>query len=90
MYWPDELPIGAGKAADLVNQKSGRRKYHGKYELVASNDLQVLDVLSLAGKADVSQYLEEEEDVPIGTKMYWRQTFNRETQELSVSNELSQ
>lgn len=45
--------------------------------------MEVLDVLSFAGKADISQYLEE--DDAISTKLYWRQTFCRQTQELSVS-----
>lgn len=46
--------------------------------------MEVLDVLSFAGKADVYQW--EEEDDNLTSKLYWRQTFNRETQELSVSN----
>jgi hypothetical protein len=45
--------------------------------------MEVLDVLSFAGKADVYQW--EEEDDNLTSKLYWRQTFCRETQELSVS-----
>lgn len=41
-------------------------------------------MLSFAGKADVYQW--EEEDDNLTSKLYWRQTFCRETQELSVSN----
>lgn len=40
-------------------------------------------MLSFAGKADVYQW--EEEDDNLTSKLYWRQTFCRETQELSVS-----
>lgn len=77
MYWPEELPGLKGK------REPGAQGYHGKFELVASNYMEVLDVLSFAGKADVSQYLEE--DDAITSRLYWRQTFCRETQELSVS-----
>jgi hypothetical protein len=83
MYWPEELPAVPGRPADLVHKDSGARKYHGNFELVASNYMEVLDVLSFAGKADVSHWLEEDDQ--ISTKLYWRQTFCRETQELSVS-----
>jgi hypothetical protein len=51
--------------------------------LIASNYMEVLDVLSFAGKADVVQW--DEVDDNLTSKLYWRQTFNRETQELSVS-----
>lgn len=46
--------------------------------------MEVLDVLSFAGKADVYQW--DEEDDNLQSKLYWRQTFCRETQELSVSD----
>ena len=76
LYWPEELPGLKGR------REPGAQPYHGKNELVASNYMDVLDVLSFAGKADVSHFLEE--DDAIATKLYWRQTFCRETQELSV------
>jgi hypothetical protein len=82
MYWPEELPPTKTKAPDAVSALSGKRTYHGETELIASNYMEVLDVLSFAGKAEVSQYLEEDDNVP--SKLYWRQTFCRETQELSV------
>jgi hypothetical protein len=83
MYWPEELPPPRTKASDTVNTTSGQRKYHGSHELIASNYMEVLDVLSFAGKADVFQW--DEEDDNLQHKLYWRQTFCRETQELSVS-----
>jgi hypothetical protein len=83
MYWPEELPAPRTKAPDTVNTISGQRKYHGSHELIASNYMEVLDVLSFAGKADVVQW--DEVDDNLTSKLYWRQTFNRETQELSVS-----
>jgi hypothetical protein len=85
MYWPEELPPPPpkSKASDLVDPQGGKRTYHGSHELVASNYMEVLDVLSFAGKADVFHWLEEDDNVP--SKIYWRQTYCRETQELSVS-----
>lgn len=83
MYWPEELPPPRTKTADTINSTSGQRKYHGGHELIASNYMEVLDVLSFAGKADVIQWDEKDDDIK--SKLYWRQTFCRETQELSVS-----
>lgn len=82
MYWPEELPAPRVKAPDTVNSQSGKRTYHGSHELIASNLMEVLDVLTFAGKADVFQW--DEEDDNLQHKLYWRQTINRETQELSV------
>jgi hypothetical protein len=87
MYWADELPAPKTKQPDQVTALGGKRTYHGKHELIASNYMEVLDVLSFAGKADVVQW--EEEDDNIQSKLYWRQTFCRETQELSVRHPLS-
>jgi len=84
MYWPEELPPPKTKVSDTVNSASGQRKYHGSHELIASNYMEVLDVLSFAGKAEVYHW--EEEDDNLQHKLYWRQTFCRETQELSVSS----
>lgn len=84
LYWPTEIPIPTVKSADLLNAKSGKRKYHGANELVASNYLEVLDVLSFAGKADVFYWDEEDENVTGTQQLFWRQTYCRQTQELSV------
>lgn len=40
-------------------------------------------MLTFAGKAEVGHWLEEDDNLQ--HKLYWRQTFCRETQELSVS-----
>ncbi|KFZ24926.1 hypothetical protein V502_00603 [Pseudogymnoascus sp. VKM F-4520 (FW-2644)] len=71
MYWPDELR-GAHMGAETP--KSGRRWYHGKHELVASNHLDVLDVTSMAGHAPVAQWFEDDDD-NTQDGFYWRQTF---------------
>lgn len=80
LYWPDELVnVRVGTEAP----KSGRRWYHGKHELVASNHLDVEDVTSMAGHAAVAQWLEEDDD-KIQEGLYWRQTFDIMTGKLSV------
>ena len=83
LYWPDELPAPKKPSPDQITPHGGKRTYHGSHELVASNHMDVLDVLSFAGKADVGHWLEEDDNLPY--KLYWRQTLSRETQELSVS-----
>jgi hypothetical protein len=85
MYWPDELPKPRKPSPDQVDKSGGKRTYHGTYELVASNYLEVLDVLSFAGKADVQQWDEDKDGDQIRSQLYWRQTFSRETHALSVS-----
>lgn len=82
MYWADELPPPKVRAPDQVSALGGKRTYHGKHELIASNYMEVLDVLSFAGKAEVVEWREEDDNIQ--SKLYWRQTFCRETQELSV------
>ncbi|KAF8866459.1 hypothetical protein BDZ45DRAFT_272798 [Acephala macrosclerotiorum] len=81
MYWAEELPAPAVKAPDQLTKESGKRRYHGSHELIASNYMDVLDVLSFAGKAEVHHWLEEDDNLQ--HKLYWRQTFCRETQALS-------
>lgn len=71
MYWPDELPGGA-------------RDYHGKHELIASNHMEIIDAMTVAGKANVSHWLEKDEEKVLDA-LYWRQTFSLHGQSLSVS-----
>ncbi|KAG9246669.1 hypothetical protein BJ878DRAFT_416463 [Calycina marina] len=85
MYWREELPPPSVKMPDMAYPNSGQRKYHGKHELIASNYMEVLDVLSFAGKADVYHW--QEEDDQLHSKLYWRQTLNRATKELSSIRE---
>ncbi|KAF7934799.1 uncharacterized protein EAE98_002844 [Botrytis deweyae] len=86
MYWPEELPATA-KAAGETSASSGRRKYHGNSELIASNYLDVVDVLTFAGKLDVERFSEDLDDYAVSdpdpSKCYWRQTFCQATQRLS-------
>ena len=71
MYWPDELP-------------RGREYYHGRSELVGSNHLEIIDAMTVSEKAQVT-ILEESEDSPAATGLYWRQKFDFVTKKLAVS-----
>lgn len=80
MYSPDELP----RLRDQGVTASGRRSYHGKDELVASNAMEVLDVSTFGGKANVVQWMEEDEESGLAG-FYWRQTYDfRKGGQLSV------
>ena len=71
MYWPSELPAGP-------------EHYHGKNELVASNHMEVIDAMTVSGKAEV-MHLIEKDDAPTVTGLYWRQKFDFLTRKVSVS-----
>ncbi|KAI9698395.1 MAG: hypothetical protein M1836_003975 [Candelina mexicana] len=62
LYWPDELP-------------GGRQKYHGKHELIASNHMEIIDAMTVAGRAEVHHWLENDGD-DVLTSLYWRQTYH--------------
>ncbi|CAG8980930.1 hypothetical protein HYALB_00003789 [Hymenoscyphus albidus] len=88
LYWPEELPPPAKRSLDQVSPKGGKCQYHGAQELVASNYLDILDVLIFAGKADVVEWDEAGDYISAGErKYYWRQTFCRQTQALSKIRE---
>lgn len=70
-YWPNELPMGS-------------QSYHGKDELIVSNQMEIIDAMTVASKASVSHWLEKDEEKVLDA-LYWRQTFNFQTQTLSVS-----
>ncbi|KAJ3495911.1 hypothetical protein NLG97_g3047 [Lecanicillium saksenae] len=69
MYSPNELP-------------GGRRPYHGTNEVIASNHLDVINVLSIVGHAKVSHWIEADDDEVIDG-LYWRQAFDCRTTQLS-------
>ncbi|RPB14315.1 hypothetical protein P167DRAFT_503589 [Morchella conica CCBAS932] len=62
LYWPEELP-------------GGRAPYHGKKELIASNHMEIIDAMTVSGRANVKHWLEldDEEDLP---DLFWRQKFD--------------
>ncbi|CUS10541.1 unnamed protein product [Tuber aestivum] len=68
LYWPEELP-------------GGRQPYHGAKEIIASNHMEIIDAMTVSGRATVKHWMEldEEEDLP---DLFWRQKFDYPTQTL--------
>ncbi|KAL7940076.1 hypothetical protein V8C42DRAFT_364396 [Trichoderma barbatum] len=79
MYWPAELPLGT---LDGKRQIAGRQLYHGQHELVASNHMDIINVVSVVMGVNVKQWIESNDD-DIQESLYWRQAFNCRTSELS-------
>ncbi|KAI0175980.1 hypothetical protein GGR52DRAFT_339143 [Hypoxylon sp. FL1284] len=79
MYWPDELPAGTQDGKRLVQ---GRQWYHGANELIASNHMDVINVVSVTAAATVNQWDETNEE-EVQDALYWRQAFDARSMELS-------
>ncbi|KAL7904211.1 hypothetical protein GGI35DRAFT_205515 [Trichoderma velutinum] len=78
MYSPDDLPrvtVGGGKFV------SGRQRYHGEKELIASNHRDVIDFKSVENHATVHPW--ELDDSGIQNGRHWRQALNCLTWQLS-------
>ena len=71
MYWPEELPMS-------------RQSYHGASELVASNDMVIIDAMTIADRAVVSRIAETEDNAPPMEGLYWRQNYDILEHTLSV------
>ncbi|KAI0136222.1 hypothetical protein BJ170DRAFT_677102 [Xylariales sp. AK1849] len=79
MYWPDELPEGTQDGKRLV---ASRQPYHGINELIASNHMDVINVVSVTASAIVNQWDEQNEE-EVQSALYWRQAIDVRTMELS-------
>ncbi|KAI8628033.1 hypothetical protein F5Y19DRAFT_465372 [Xylariaceae sp. FL1651] len=79
MYWPDELPPGTQEGKKSIQ---GRQSYHGQNELIASNHMDVINVVSVTAQATVNQWDETNED-EVQQALYWRQAFDVRSMELS-------
>ncbi|KAG6008876.1 hypothetical protein E4U21_003687 [Claviceps maximensis] len=79
MYSPDELPPGTVDGNKTI---AGRQPYHGQNELIASNHMDVINVVSVAMKATVHQWIESDDD-EVQDALYWRQAFNFRTSQVS-------
>lgn len=75
---PTELPVG-------------EKPYHGKHELIASNEMAIIDAMTVNGGLDVVYWDEEKDDeaMPDPDVYFWRQTYDRRTGALSVSMQSS-
>ncbi|TQV95851.1 Bromo adjacent region [Cordyceps javanica] len=79
MYSPDELP-----AATMSGKKTpaGRQPHHGMNELIASNHMDIINVVSVVQHARVNQWIESDEE-EIQDALYWRQALECQTSQLS-------
>ncbi|EXL65210.1 hypothetical protein FOPG_18555 [Fusarium oxysporum f. sp. conglutinans race 2 54008] len=80
MYWPYELPPGT---LDRKKSVQGRQPYHGAKELIASNHMDIINVVSVTGPVTVNQWIESD-DEEITDELYWRQAYDCRTLELST------
>ena len=72
LYRPEEIP-------------GGRQPYHGRRELIASNHMEIVDALRCIKPVDVLHWLDDVESEVPKAGMYWRQSYNTMTGEISVS-----
>ncbi|KAG7413236.1 Chromatin remodeling protein SHL [Fusarium oxysporum f. sp. raphani] len=79
MYWPDELPA---KTVDGKKEVQGRQPYHGVNELIASNHMDIINVVSVTGLATVDQWIESHTK-KLPEELYWRQAFDYRNLQLS-------
>ena len=77
---PDELPWDT-KPKPTDGTQGPKRKYHGRSEVIASNWMEIIDVLSIDSSIEVMHWDEDDEDPypknNVG-KLFWRQTLSRE------------
>lgn len=57
---------------------TGRKAYHGKNELIPTNQMDIIDAMAVNGRLDIYQWLEGNDDTPMpGIEEYfWRQTYD--------------
>ncbi|KAF5694449.1 hypothetical protein FDENT_1178 [Fusarium denticulatum] len=78
MYWPYELPLGT---IDGKQKFQGRQPYHGANELIASNHMDIIDVVSVTEPVTVRHW-NESDDEEIQDGFYWRQAYDCRNSEL--------
>ncbi|KEY65178.1 hypothetical protein S7711_08286 [Stachybotrys chartarum IBT 7711] len=79
MYSPDELPRNT---IDGKKSVEGRQPYHGQNELIASNHMDVINVVSVTMPASVNHWIETDDD-EVQETLYWRQAFDCRNSQLS-------
>ncbi|KAH6984211.1 hypothetical protein BKA56DRAFT_580728 [Ilyonectria sp. MPI-CAGE-AT-0026] len=72
IYWPDKLPPGTFNGKGSIR---GRQPYHGRNKLIASNYIDVIDILCVEGPASVKQWMESS-DNEFNSDFFWRQRFD--------------
>lgn len=84
LYRPCDIPHGTLEGKKKIQ---GRQPYHAMKELIFSNHLDVIDVLSVMGPADVGQWngsLDEE----IKHKIFWRQAYDWRRSRMSSTHKI--
>ena len=64
LYWPSDL-VAHG----------GRQHYHGNYELIASNYMDVVDVTTISDSFSMTRFIESDDNLPPLNDWFWRQTY---------------
>ncbi|KAK6503967.1 hypothetical protein TWF506_002184 [Arthrobotrys conoides] len=72
-YWPEDLPMG-------------RMEYHGRNEVIESNHPDIIDAMTVNGKADIKEWDEEDEDASF-EGYYYRQQFDYLSSQLTTPRE---
>ena len=69
-----------------VDLPDGPKPYHGRNELIATNDMAIIDAMSINGALDVKHWDEyADDDAMIEEDQYfWRQTYDIHSKTLSV------
>ncbi|VTT61429.1 unnamed protein product, partial [Fusarium fujikuroi] len=79
MYRPEDLPLGT---VDGDKKTQGRQPYHGVNELIASNHMDIINVVSIEGLAAVDEWIDSDTN-KVPEDLYWRQEFDCRNSQLS-------
>ncbi|CAD0106195.1 unnamed protein product [Aureobasidium uvarum] len=73
---------------ELPQEARSTPPYHGKFELVPGNKMDIIDALTVNGPLKVVRWEEDNDDAPMPAQgeYYWRQTYNYDTKQLSPQN----
>ena len=57
---------------------SGRKAYHGKNELIPTNQMDIIDAMAVNGRLEVQHWDDADDDSPMVSEetLFWRQTFD--------------
>lgn len=69
---------------------TGRKSYHGKNELIPTNQMDVIDAMAVNGSLTVEHWEEKDDDKPMPSEdtYFWRQTYDfANTKTFSVRSE---
>lgn len=85
LYWPEDLYTAWSKGE--TKAKNGKKGYHGDYELIASNHLDIMDVHSFDNNFNhlIEQDYEDHEGDGELKECYYRQMYDYRTGKLTVS-----